>query len=207
MAKKNDDFFFRNFIECADYSLQAAKMLKQSLVDFDPSKIREQLDNLHSIEHSADNKKHEMKAALVKAFITPIEREDIMMLSQNIDDVTDCIEDVLLMIYVNNVQNIRTDAIPFIDLIIQCCEMLVETLSEFSDFKKSKTLNEKLINVNTLEEDADKLFITAMRELHTDNTNPREIIAWREIYNYLEKCTDACEHVADVIEEILLKNS
>lgn len=207
MAKKNDDFFFRNFVECADFSYQAAKMLKDSLIEFDPDKIREQLESLHSIEHSADQKKHEMKAALVKAFITPIEREDIMMLSQNIDDVTDCIEDVLLMVYVNNVQHIRPNAISFIDLIIQCCEMLVNTLSEFSDFKKSKTLNEKLININTLEEAADKLFISSMRELHTDNTDVREVIAWGEIYNYLEKCTDACEHVADVIEEILLKNS
>lgn len=207
MSKKNDDFFFRNFIECADYSFQAAKMLRESLIDFNPEKIREQLESLHHIEHSADQKKHEMKAALVKAFITPIEREDIMSLSQNIDDVTDCIEDVLLMIYVNNVQHIRPDAIPFTDLIIQCCQMLVETLSDFSDFKKSKTLNQKLISINTLEEDADKLFITSMRSLHTDHTNPVEIIAWREIYGYLEKCTDACEHVADVIEEILMKNS
>lgn len=207
MAKKNDEFFFHNFVECAEYSYQAAKMLKESLVEFDPHKIKKQLEVLHFIEHSADQKKHEMKAVLVKAFITPIEREDIMMLSQNIDDVTDCIEDVLLMVYVNNVQQIRQDAIPFIDLIIQCCQMLVDTLSEFSDFKKSKTLNEKLININSLEEEADKLFISSMRELHTDNTDVREVIAWREIYNYLEKCTDACEHVADVIEEILLKNS
>ncbi|MGN1147542.1 MAG: DUF47 domain-containing protein [Lachnospiraceae bacterium] len=207
MAKKNDDFFFQNFIECADFSLQAAKMLKESLANFDPDAIGELLDPLHMVEHSADVKKHEMKAVLVKAFITPIEREDIMMLSQNIDDVTDCIEDVLLRVYVNNVRSIRPDALPFAELIIRCCQTMVDTLTDFADFKKSKTLNQSLIEINTLEEEADKLFIASMRTLHTECTDPLEIIAWREIYNYMEKCTDACEHVADVMEEILMKNS
>ena len=130
-----------------------------------------------------------------------------MMLTQYLDDVTDCIEDVLLRIYVNNVRTIRPDAIPFIDLIIRCCQTMVETLAEFSNFKKSKTLNDQLILINTLEEEGDDLFINSMRKLHTESNDPMEIIAWREIYNYMEKCTDSCEHVADVIEEILMKNA
>ena len=207
MAKKNDDFFFNNFIECANYSLKAAEMLKEYLEDFKPDTLQESLDELHEVEHSADKKKHEMKAVLVKAFITPIEREDIMMLSQNLDDVTDCIEDVLLRVYVNNVRTMRPDAIPFIDIIIRCCQKMVDTLADFSNFKKSKTLNEHLIEINTLEEEGDRLFIASMRKLHTESTDPMEIIAWREIYTYMEKCTDSCEHVADVIEEILMKNA
>ncbi len=207
MAKKNDEFFFQNFVECADLSLQAAKMLKDSLVHFNPASIKDLIDPLHNVEHAADMKKHEMKAALVKAFITPIEREDIMMLSQDIDDVTDCIEDVLLRIYINNVQSIRIDAISFADIIIRCCQTLRDTLVDFADFKKSKTLNQRLIEINTLEEEADRLFISSMHTLHSTCTNPLEVIAWREIYSYMEKCTDACEHVADIMEEVLLKNS
>lgn len=207
MAKKNDDFFFQNFVECADFSLQAARMLKDSLAHFNPDSIGDLLAPLHTVEHSADVKKHEMKAALVKAFITPIEREDIMMLSQNIDDVTDCIEDVLLRVYTNNIRTIRPDALPFAQIIIHCCQTMVNMLHDFADFKKSKTLNEKLIEINTLEEEADRLFMTAMRTLHTECKDPIEILAWREVYIYMEKCTDACEHVADVIEEILMKNA
>lgn len=207
MAKKNDDFFFQNLVECAEFSLQAAKMLKDSLIHFNPDSIKDLIDPLHNVEHAADMKKHEMKAALVKAFITPIEREDIMMLSQNIDDVTDCIEDVLLRIYINNVRIIRKDAILFADLIIRCCQTLRDTLADFADFKKSKTLNERLIAINTLEEEADRLFLSSMHTLHSTCTNPLEVIAWREIYSYMEKCTDACEHVADIMEEVLLKNS
>ena len=58
-----------------------------------------------------------------------------------------------------------------------------------------------------LEEEGDRLFIESMRRLHAEVTDPIEIIAWREIYVYLEKCCDACEHVADVVESVIMKNT
>ena len=70
-----------------------------------------------------------------------------------------------------------------------------------------KKLREHIIHINTMEEQADKLFIAAMRKLHTTCTDPIVIITWREIYIYLEKCADACEHVADAVESIVMKNT
>lgn len=207
MAKKSDDFFFNNFIKCSEYACKSARMLEDILTNFDKDTLPKQLDEVHEVEHGADTEKHRMKEVLVKAFITPIEREDIMMVSQNIDDVVDCIEDVIIRLYINNVSSIRPGAIEFAKLIIRCCDCMKEIMENFSDFKKSKILNEKLIEVNALEEEGDKLFLEYMHKLHTECSDPLEIIAWREIYIYLEKCTDSCEHVADVIEEIVMKNS
>ena len=174
MAKKSDSFYFGNFYACADCAYQAAHLLERVMRDFDPLLIREKLDDMHKVEHAADEKKHEVLDALVKAFITPIEREDIILLSQNIDEVTDKIK---LM------------------------------LKEFASFRHSKSLRDHIIAINTLEEQADQIFVTSMRELLTTCTDPVEIICWREVYFYLEKCTDACEHVADVVEQIVMKNS
>ena len=78
---------------------------------------------------------------------------------------------------------------------------------EFSDFKHSKTLHGHIVNINTMEEEADDLFISSLRTLHTTCADPLEIIVWREIYTYLEKCVDACEHVADTVESVVMKNS
>ena len=103
MAKKSDSFYFGNFYACADCAYQAAPLLERVKRDFDPLLIREKLDDMHKVEHAADEKKHEVLDALVKAFITPIEREDIILLSQNIDEVTDKIEDVMLRLYYNNI--------------------------------------------------------------------------------------------------------
>ena len=207
MSKKSDSYYFQNFIECVECGCQAAKMLEDNLNHFDTGLLQDKLDELHRIEHDADKKKHEMMAVLVKAFITPIEREDIILLSQSIDEVTDKIEDVLIRIYINNVQQIRPEALAFIKVIIRCCEALKEVMEEFADFRKSKTLHGLIIGINALEEEGDRLFIESMRRLHAEVTDPIEIIAWREIYVYLEKCCDACEHVADVVESVIMKNT
>ena len=175
--------------------------------DFDPLLIREKLDDMHKVEHAADEKKHEVLDALVKAFITPIEREDIAELGSNIDEVVDCLEDVLIRVYINNVSSIRPDAVAIARLLIRCCEVTKTALEEFPNFRKSKKLKELLIEISDLEEEGDRQFIQAMRTLHTDGSDAIEIIAWREIYIYLEKCADACEHVADVMESVVMKNS
>ena len=207
MSKKSDQYYFDNFIACTNSACQAARMLEENLNDFHVETLMEKLDALHEIEHEADQKKHEMMGVLVKAFITPIEREDIILLSQGIDEVTDKIEDVLIRIYINNVKSIRQDVVEFTKVIIRCCETLKKMMEEFADFKKSKEIYQRIVDINALEEEGDRLFIQSMRRLHTDVADPIEIIAWREIFVYLEKCCDACEHVADAVESVMMKNS
>ena len=207
MAKKQDSFYFETFTECIDFSCQAAQLLNKAMRDFAPQRIEEMLDEMHAVEHAADEKKHALLNVLAKAFITPIEREDIILLSQNIDEVTDKIEDVLLRIYCNNIQSIRPDSLELVSIVVKSCDMVKLMLKEFASFRHSKSLRDHIIAINTLEEQADQVFVTSMRELHTTCTDPVEIICWREVYFYLEKCTDACEHVADVVEQIVMKNS
>ena len=207
MAKKQDDFYFQNFITCAEFSSQAAHLLKDILSDFRPEETKKRLDELHAIEHDADKKKHEMMAVLVKAFITPIEREDIASLSQQIDNLTDKIEEVFIRIYINNVSKIRPEALEMLDIVIRCCEEICGLMRGFANFRRSKELKDRIIRINSLEEEADRLYIANMRALHSEEKDVLEIIAWREIYSYLEKCADACEHAADVVEGVVMKNS
>ena len=207
MAKKQDSFYYENFSECAACACQAAHYLEDALKNFKPEGLSSMLDELHQVEHAADEKKHELSNVLARAFITPIEREDILLLSQSIDEITDKIEDVMLRLWCNNIQSIRPDAIELGAVLINCCEELRLLLDEFADFRKSKKLRDYIIHINTMEEQADKLFIESMRRLHTTCTDPLEIISWREIYIYMEKCADACEHVADAVESVIMKNS
>ena len=207
MSKKQDAFYFENFITCAGFACQEAHLLEEVIQHFEPSTLKQKLDQMHELEHAADEKKHELHNVLAKAFITPIEREDMVLLSQSIDELTDEIEDVLLRIYCNNVKSIRPDALDLANVLIRCCEEVRMLMNEFSDFHHSKKLREHIIHINTMEEQADKLFIAAMRKLHTTCTDPIVIITWREIYIYLEKCADACEHVADAVESIVMKNT
>ena len=207
MAKKQDEYYFKNFVECAELACKGSQLLETIVNNFDSEKVDQYRTDMHNIEHSADLKKHEMLNVLLKAFITPIDREDILSMSQNIDELSDKIEDVLIRIYFNRVKAIRPRAIEFVSIVNKCFGEVLEMLREFSDFKRSKTLKEHIININTLEETADKLYIDCMYELHDSKTDVLEVIAWTDVYTYLEKCADTCEHIADLVESVAMKNS
>ena len=112
-----------------------------------------------------------------------------------------------MRIYMSNVQEIEDDALEMTDVVIRCCEKVRDLLKAFSDFRHSKELKNLIIQINDLEETSDRLFMSSMRRLHTECSDPLHIIAWREIYIYLERCADACEHVADTVESVVMKNS
>ncbi len=207
MAKKQDAFYFENFIAHIDCAQRAAAMLDETLRSFDPAQLKEKLDEIHVYEHEADCKKHEVMEVLAKAFITPIEREDIMQLSQNLDEVADKVEDVLIQVYCHGINTIRPDALDTTRLIVECTGKLRDLMAEFADFRHSKTLHDHVVAINSLEEAADANFIKCLRELHTTCKDPMEVFAWHELYTSLEQCMDACEHVADVVESVVMKNS
>ena len=207
MSKKQDDYYFDNFIKCAEYACKEAYLLKEILTDFQPAEISKRMEEVHEIEREADTHRHEITGKLAKAFITPIEREDIIALSHHIDDVTDKIEEVLIRVYINNVQEMREEVFSMLNVVIECCGELRNLLKEFKNFKHSKELKQSIIRLNTLEEKEDDLFISSMRKLHVEEKDVRNVIAWREIYTYLEKCADACEHVADIVGSVAMKNT
>ena len=124
-----------------------------------------------------------------------------------IDEMVDKIEDVMIRIYINNVQSIRPEAVRLAEIVGKCCTEVQNLLKEFENFKRPAKLDEKIIAINSLEEEADTVYIASMRKLHEEEKDPLEIITWREIYDYLEKCADACEHVADTVGSVIMKNS
>ncbi|WMJ78431.1 MULTISPECIES: DUF47 domain-containing protein [unclassified Sedimentibacter] len=207
MARKNEYDYFDSFVQLSEFCCDAAKMLDEILINFDASAMEEKMKKMHDIEHSSDLHGHEITRRLAKEFITPIEREDIVSLVHEIDDITDSIEDVLLHMYMYNVKEIRNDALRFSKLILQSCEELQLALIEFKNFKKSKEIHNKIVRINKLEEDGDNLYTEAVRKLHMTSTNAIEIMTWTIAFNRLEKCCDACEEAVNVIESIIMKNS
>ncbi len=207
MAKKQDAYYFENFVACAEYSSAAADLLCEIMGDFDEAKLSDYMEKMHTIEHSADLKKHELTEALIKAFITPIDREDIIQVSHNLDELTDKIEDVLVRMYLNRVKSINPNAIEMATGVKQCCDEVLALMSDFSNYKHSKKLREHMININSLEEKLDRLYMSSMYSLTDERSDALYVLAWRDIYNYLEKCADTAEHIADIVETVVMKNS
>ncbi len=205
--KKNDYNYFDAFAILSKHSYKLAVSLHDTLSNFDPKKITEKVKAAHEIEHNADIAKHDIMNRLVKEFLPPIEREDITSLTQEIDDVTDSVEDVLIYIDMFNIQTIRPEILKFTELLVTCTKAMDDVLEEFKNWKSSKKLRDKIIEINRLEELGDALYVDSMRNLYHTSKDPIELMCWTEILHRLEKCADNCEDVANIIESIVMKNS
>lgn len=186
---------------------KAADYLVKCLENYNPDNIEKMLEEMHEIEHSADLERHEMGDALAKAFVTPVDREDLDMLSHNIDNVTDEIEDVVHKLYINNITEINPSAIVFAKQIVKACEYLCEIMDEFENFKKSKKIHSLIIKLNDIEDECDKIYLSSMRELMKNPQDVLVTISWREIFDCFESCADVCENVSESIGSVIMKNT
>ena len=208
MARKNENNYFDMFVSSVEQVCNAAKMLQVIYQDFDPEKLPQQLRTTHEIEHTGDQLRHDLMNRLMKEFITPIEREDIIQLSESIDEVTDDVEDVVMRTYMYNIRQIRPEAVEMTSVIVSCCDALADMIRELHNFRKSTVIKEKIIHVNAQESVGDQMYMKAIRNLYTDpNVTAMEAVAWNELFQRLENCCDSCEHVANVVESIILKNT
>lgn len=205
MGKKNVNYFTL-FVECMEYSCQAAELLLDVIKKYEPERLPDDLKRLHGIEHGGDVAKHKLLERLVKEFLPPLEREDIVALADNIDDVTDGLEDILIQMYMFHINEVKEEAVHFAELLSECCHALFAMFEEFQNFKKSERLNELMIEVNRLEEQGDALYMQAMYHLYEGN-DCLEISKWSAIFGKLEDCCDRCEHVADIVELVVQKNA
>lgn len=204
---KGDKFYYDNFSECVSLAQKAAAYLVECLENYDLSKIEKMLEEMHTFEHSADMKKHEMNEALAKAFVTPVDREDLDLMSQQLDTVLDLIEEVLQKMYIYNIKTIEPAAIDYAKRLVKACDILGDIMAEFENFKKSKKLHSLIVASNDVEEECDKLYLATMHELTKNSTDVLTTLSWYKIYDCFEACSDACEHVSECVGSIVMKNT
>lgn len=206
MSNKKNNCYYEAFIDLAEYSKQAADMLYECIKHFDLLLIEDKIKEMHEIEHKADVKKHEMMDKLAKEFITPIEREDINRLFNAIENVSDTIEDVLIKMYIFCIPVMRPEAKEFAEVLVKSCEALKKMMIEFPNYKKSSYLHKFIVEINDLEEEGDKLYTGSIHSLFSTSQNAVELLTWTETMNRFEKSCDAIEHVANVVESVVMNN-
>ncbi|MEG0468835.1 DUF47 domain-containing protein [Amedibacillus sp. YH-ame6] len=206
MNKKGYNYYSA-FIKIADYAYKACEELNAIVQSFDTDGLDEHLEKMHELEHEADTVRHEIMEVLAKEFLPPIDREDIVALGNALDDMVDAVEDISIGLYVYNVQDIREEAIPYADVVLQCCEAVRIIMEEFVNFQKSKELMQYIQNVNALEGKGDMLYARTTRIIFTSDLDAVEVMKWRSIYDRMEATCDACEEVGRLVESVILKNS
>lgn len=203
---KNSFNYFDAFKEMVEGSMAAASLLDEILNNYDPQDLLARMSSMHEIEHSNDELIHITQNNLIKEFIPPIEREDISLLVEILDEPTDSIEEVLFALYMFNICSIRPVALSMSSLIVRAVDTLYEAILEFNQYGKNSSLKEKVIEVNRIEEEGDKMHLNAMRELYVNEDDAVTLIIWTRVLDKLESCLDDIERSANLLESIALKN-
>jgi len=199
--------YFDAIEQLMEYSCQAAKYLDSCVSNFSTELLPSQIEEMHKIEHAADEKHHEITNVLFKEFLPPIEREDIIEIAAKTDDITDCIDDVMQHFYLYDVDELIPECKEFSVLIMQCCVSVYSIAKEFHNFRKSSTIRESIVKTHNLESEGDLIYSRAIRRIFTSNVSDKELFTWARIISSLEDCCDYCEHVAGLFEKAIMKNS
>ncbi len=205
--KKKEFNYFDEFIKNVDICCEISNIIKQHLDNFQNEDSKDTEEIVHKLENNADLNLHNIKNYLVKDFLPPIEREDIVLLINRIDDVVDNLDEIIIDLNIFNVSILRDDFKKFIDLICQMSIKLRDIMNSFKKVKKYEQIKDMIIEMNELEGQGDKLYENAIKNLYIIEQNSVEIIKWHNIYTTLEDAMDSFEAVADCVEEILMKNS
>ncbi|MDR1358325.1 MAG: DUF47 family protein [Coriobacteriales bacterium] len=200
--------YFDAFERIAEYAYKEATMLNGILSNYEPEQMDDQVQIVHAIENEADEENHQIYKHLANEFVPPIEREDIVTLAHHLDNIVDYIDDVVQRLFMFNIQEIPEPALQMGELIEKACTALCIALKDFRNFKKSKTLDQMLISVNDYEEEADRLYFFATRNLFTKRADdPLYVMSWYHIMVSMERCVDATEDAATTVSTIIMKNT
>lgn len=208
MAKKSKFNYFKAYEKLTKLAVSESELLIEAMNNFTTaSAYDETMKQMHEFENAGDDINHDIFQEAAIDFMPPFDREDIASLASALDNVLDYIDDVLGHMYVYDIRVMPDYALQFADLINKSCKALNKAMEEFHNFKKNKKFKQLVIDINSYEEEADRLYKKAMRHLHVeDNDEVMHVLVWSRIYERMEKCCDATEHAADIVATILLKN-
>lgn len=190
-----------------EFCVRAAALLQEMMADYSVKVITAKKDKMHEIEQSADELQHDIIKRLSTEFLPPIDGEDILRLVQIIDDVTDTVDEVVLDVYMYCISQKPTYAEYISKTVGRCISALFDAVKCLRTFKKPEALRAALVKINTIEGEADSAYAEALHELFSGESDCKTLIGHKAVYESLENCCDLCEHAADVIEQIIMKNT
>jgi predicted phosphate transport protein (TIGR00153 family) len=193
--------FYDLFEQQGQHILNAAGLLHDLVHNF--TDARAKLHAINEVEHQGDQITHEIVRRLNTTFITPLDREDIHALASRLDDVLDYMEAAAERLVLYRIKEPTSAARAMATVIVEISRATDRAIRCLRTMDSG--FHEQAVEVNRLENTADKILRDSLAELFEQQADPIEVIKWKEIYETMEIVTDRCEDVANVIEGIILK--
>jgi predicted phosphate transport protein (TIGR00153 family) len=196
-----EEKFYGDFLAMADELKKGALLLEEMLSADRPN--WDKADEIKEVEHKCDFLTHEIIQRLNRTFVTPIDREDIHALARSLDDVMDAIDASASLVRLYRLESVRFGARELAKIVTACTH---EVHLALAALEKSKGVATHSIEINRLENEADRQHHQAVSRLFDEERDPIVVMKWKETLDFLEDATDRCEDVANVIEGVVLKH-
>ena len=197
-----EEKFFDDFVALAEQINVGAGLLEQMLLPDKP--IWDKADEIKEVEHKCDFLTHEIIQRLHRTFVTPLDREDIHSLARSLDDVMDAIDASAAVVRLYQIAHVRPDARELARLVKVSAEQVVIAMKAL---ERRTGISTPAVEINRLENEADRAHQIALRRLFEEERDPITIIKWKEVLDFLEAATDRCEDVANVLEGVVVKHA
>ncbi len=198
-----EEKFFEQFNSQTRIIAEAAAALADGVTKGN-SHLKLMAPRIEELEHEGDEILHEVFTRLNQTFITPLDPEDIHSLCSHLDDVLDGIEDAAHRLLSYRIDPIPQPIIQICQLLQTCSTELTKAVAALDDMPR---IIQHCIEINRIEGQVDDIVRQAIVDLFDNETNAIQVIKLKEIYDYLESTADACEDVADALQNIVVKNS
>lgn len=200
--QSNGNKFYSLFEDAAENNVKAANLLLRLCKE---NKSEGLLVKIHDLEHQNDKVVHSIYDALTSVFVTPWDREDIISLTNTLDDVTDLIHESSDYLVNYNIKKVSPVALELAKVIVASTKEVVSVLPKLHHRRTFKEVHKSIIEINKLENDADELLHKGLKELFKNPKDPVDVIRWRDIYHTMEEVTDKTEDIGDVLSRLIAK--
>jgi predicted phosphate transport protein (TIGR00153 family) len=197
-----EERFYDDFTAMAEQIRHGADLLDAMMAPDKP--LWDKADEIKEVEHKCDFLTHEIIQRLHRTFVTPLDREDIHELARTLDDVMDAIDATATIVRLYQIDRVRSEARDLARIIMASADQVVKALKAL---ERRRGVAEPAVEINRLENEADRVHQTAVRRLFEEERDPITIIKWKEILDFLEDATDRCEDVANVLEGVVVKHA
>lgn len=198
-----EEKFFALFQEMGLILVEGAERLKLMMDNYDDPTEGQRA--VKDIEHKGDDQKRKIITMLNTTFITPLDREDIYGLASALDAILNLIDASAQRFVTYRVEKPTIEAKELAFIIVRCCHTLSSALNHLG--KRHDDIFEQCVELNALENEADKVCREAISRLFDQEKDPIQLIKWKEIYETLERTTDRCEDAANILESVVVKNA
>jgi predicted phosphate transport protein (TIGR00153 family) len=206
-----EDEFFALFNRHADRTTEGAHAFMAMIRHYDDPALREKhAAEVDVAERAADKMTAEVLRLLHRTFFTPIDGEQIRSLINALDDVADTLQDTTEVLSLYDVRRIDEDVLRLTEISVRCCERVqhvIRLLARLREIDVAEAARKTCAEIAHLESDADRVMRSAMSRVFRDETDTRQLIKLKAIYEHLETISDRCQDVADVVEGIILEAS